>query len=176
MTIQLPLNWCESEKGNTMLVNDDYCMVTWIEIDENLFMEISDTPDNNPRFYVGFIKTTKQRLRLHVANDLEGWDVIRWNLNDHDQERVPPQSPIQPRDFSWLLEPNCPVFWCDPDTGDEDERLLGRHGRVTEVRCLENEVMDDTICYVVFDDGGEAEVPARELEHAPPRNTCTGTI
>ena len=77
--LQLPVDFLESEKGNTMLTNGD-CLVVWIKLDERYHLEITDTPGNSPRFYVSVTESSPENLRQHVIENLEGWHVVRWNL------------------------------------------------------------------------------------------------
>jgi len=75
-------DWLESEKGNTMLTREDGALVVWIHIAGDVYLEITDTPGNNPRFYATFIEETKKGLIKHIKQDLQGWYVQRWNLSE----------------------------------------------------------------------------------------------
>lgn len=82
----------ESERGNTMLVNDDGAMVAWISLGDGLMLEISDTPGNSPRLYVSVDEYKPKKIRKYVRENLTGWFVVRWNLDPYppvdDMERV----------------------------------------------------------------------------------------
>ncbi len=79
-------SWLQTEKGNTMLQRDeDRATVAWIRIAADVYMEISDTPDNSPRLQVCFIEVTPDKLIKSIRKTCEGWAVIRWNLS----EKVP---------------------------------------------------------------------------------------
>ena len=75
-----------TEKGNTMLARDDGATVAWLALDNDLWLEIADTPGNSPRLYVGVIEQSAEKIRQHILRHLGGWQVIRWNLDDNPPE------------------------------------------------------------------------------------------
>lgn len=79
--ITLPDDWMESEKGNTLLSNDDGALVAWIQKGDRC-LEISYTPGNNPAFYVSECAYDPVRIGQHVVENLGGWFCHRWNLSD----------------------------------------------------------------------------------------------
>lgn len=81
-SICLDTNWVESEKGNTMLSNDDGGFVVWINLDGKRMLEVTDTPGNSPRFYASIEKWDPEATRKHCITNLEGWYVNRWNLDE----------------------------------------------------------------------------------------------
>jgi len=78
--IQLPVDFLQSEKGNTLLTGDDGKLVAWVELSKDYYLEVEYTPDNSPSFYVSVRRSTPENLRQHVVENLEGWHVDRWNL------------------------------------------------------------------------------------------------
>ena len=77
--LQLPVDFMESEKGNTLLTNDGQ-IAAWIKLDDRYHLEITDTPGNSPRFYVSVTESSPENIRQHIVENLEGWYVVRWNL------------------------------------------------------------------------------------------------
>ena len=82
MSVELEDNFFATERGNTMLTNDGGEMVVWIGLDEGVWLEVSDTPDNYPRLNVSVIQKTEVELRQHVVSNLGGWMVVKWNLDE----------------------------------------------------------------------------------------------
>jgi hypothetical protein len=81
-SVSLPINWLESEKGNTLLSNDDGNLVAWIKINEKHCLEVSYTPGNSPAFYVSVCDWDPVRIGQHVVEELGGWFCHRWALDD----------------------------------------------------------------------------------------------
>lgn len=79
--VTLPADWLETENGNTMVTRDDGSMAAWIHIKDNIYLEITDTPDNSPRLYVTFIEATQAALKKAIRERCEGWYCVRWNLS-----------------------------------------------------------------------------------------------
>jgi hypothetical protein len=79
--VVLDASWLESEKGNTMLVNDDHAIAAWIKVGIDTYMEITDTPGNSPRLYVTFIQETPAKLKRAIRKQCEGWWCVRWNID-----------------------------------------------------------------------------------------------
>jgi len=79
--VTLPANWQASEKGNTMVCQYGSNTATWIHIKDNVYLEITDNPDNSPRLYMTFIEATKAELRKSIRENCEGWYCIRWSLS-----------------------------------------------------------------------------------------------
>lgn len=79
--VTLPADWIQSEKGNTMLAGDDGAIAAWIHIKDNVYLEVTDTPDNNPRLHVTFIEATQEALEKAIREQCEGWYCVRWNLS-----------------------------------------------------------------------------------------------
>jgi hypothetical protein len=77
--ILLPLDWTESEKGNTWLHNGD-SQVLWIELVNNYWLEIEHSEGNSPYWRIGIILTDADRTWAHIHSTLDGWTVGRWNL------------------------------------------------------------------------------------------------
>jgi hypothetical protein len=77
-----------------MLVHDDGAFVIWIPLEgEKHAFEIADTPGNSPRFNLHFIDYDPVKLREHVLTELQGWNVIRWNLDENCPGETIPWSP-----------------------------------------------------------------------------------
>jgi hypothetical protein len=81
--IPLGLDFLATEKGNTLLTSSDGNLVAWISLADGVWLEISDTPGNSPRFFVAVRNTTAAELREHVLANLSGWIVQRWNLDSN---------------------------------------------------------------------------------------------
>lgn len=62
--VTLPANWLESEKGNTMIEGSDGQTAVWIHIKGTVYLEVTDSPCNSPRFYVTFIRYQLTRHNL----------------------------------------------------------------------------------------------------------------
>jgi hypothetical protein len=77
--ILLPLDWCESEKGNTWLHNGD-SQILWIELINGYWLEIEHTDGCSPYWGVRIIRTDADKTWAHVHSELGGWTVGRWNL------------------------------------------------------------------------------------------------
>jgi hypothetical protein len=80
--ITLPPDWIESERGNTLLTNDDE-FVAWIKLPgDEMMLEVTYSPGNSPSLYVTLSKWKPKATRKHVLDNLAGWFVRRWNLDN----------------------------------------------------------------------------------------------
>jgi hypothetical protein len=68
-----------TERGNTLLVNG-YQFAAWLELDENLHVEVTWNPSNYPALNVSTVPLTDEELADHINRKLQGWDIIKNNL------------------------------------------------------------------------------------------------
>ena len=78
--IQLPENWMETERGNTLLCCES-SMVAWLKIDDYMKMEIEYEPANYPALHVGIVQLPDEKLAAHINSKLVGWTVLKCNVD-----------------------------------------------------------------------------------------------
>ena len=74
------MNICETERGNTLLVNGD-SFVAWLDLGNHVRLEVSWVPDNYPALNVQTIKRTQEELAEHINTRCVGWDVRKCHID-----------------------------------------------------------------------------------------------
>lgn len=88
--MELPDNFRDSERGNTLLSDDDGGLNAWIRLDGNVRLEISYRPANYPALNVATVKLSDAELLTHIKNRCQGMYVRKLNLDGADFDHVVP--------------------------------------------------------------------------------------
>ncbi len=81
--MDIPENWFANERGNTWLMDDDGNHVMWVNVNDNIRMEISICPNDYPGLNICILseaESTDEHLAKHIHEKCVGWYARKCNI------------------------------------------------------------------------------------------------
>ena len=73
------LELCESERGNTLLI-DDGNMVCIVRLADEQWLQVTWLPENYPSFDIYSFQARREELKTHLQERFSGWYASKNNI------------------------------------------------------------------------------------------------